>query len=44
MVSLPKFGVFLSGKLNIAMENPPFEDVFPIGRGGFPLPAWFTGG
>ena len=24
---------------NIAMENPPFEDVFPIGKGGFPLPC-----
>ena len=20
------------------MENPPFEDVLPIGKGGFPLP------
>ena len=26
-------------KTNIAMENPPFEDVFPIGKGGFPLPG-----
>jgi len=24
---------------NIAMENPPFEDVFPIGKGEFPLPC-----
>ena len=22
---------------NIAMENPPILDVFPIGKGGFPL-------
>ena len=29
---------------NIAMENPAFEDVFPIGKGGFPLPDQFTGG
>jgi len=26
------------------MENPPFEDVFPIGKGGIPLPDQFTGG
>ena len=24
-------------KINMAMENPPFEDVFPIERGDFPL-------
>ena len=27
------------GSTNIAMENPPFEDVFPIGKGEFPLPC-----
>ena len=26
-----------SGKLNIAMENGPFEEVFPIEHGDFPL-------
>ena len=29
---------------NIAMENPPFEDVFPIQDGDFPLLCLFTGG
>ena len=29
---------------NIAMENPPFEDVFPIENGDFPLLCLFTGG
>jgi len=24
-----------SPKTNMAMENPPFEDVFPIEKGGF---------
>ena len=27
-----------SGKYNIAMENPAFEDAFPVAKGGFPLP------
>ena len=31
-------------KSNIAMENPPFEDVFPIQDGDFPLLCLFTGG
>ena len=26
------------------MENPPFEDVFPIESGDFPLLCLFTGG
>ena len=26
------------------MENPPFEDVFPIENGDFPLLCLFTGG
>jgi len=26
------------------MENPPFEDVFPIQDGDFPLLCLFTGG
>ena len=26
------------------MENPSFEDVFPIGEVGFRLPGEFTGG
>ena len=26
-------------KTNMAMENPPFEDVFPIENGDFPLPC-----
>ena len=26
------------------MENGPFEDVFPIENGDFPLLCWFTGG
>jgi len=26
------------------MENPPFEDVFPIQNGDFPLLCLFTGG
>ena len=26
------------------MENPPFEDVFPIQDGDFPLLSLFTGG
>jgi len=25
-------------KTNRALENPPFEDVFPIENGDFPLP------
>ena len=29
---------------NIAMENPPFEDVFPIQDEDFPLLCLFTGG
>ena len=33
-----------SGNLNMAMENPPFEDVFPIQDGDFPLLCLFTGG
>ena len=33
-----------SGRTNIAMENPPFEDVFPIQDGDFPLLCLFTGG
>ena len=28
-----------SGKTNIAMENGPFEDVFPIEIGDIPLPC-----
>ncbi len=24
-------------KTNMAMENPPFEDVFPIENGDFPM-------
>jgi len=28
----------------MAMENPPFEDVFPIQDGDFPLLCLFTGG
>ena len=28
----------------MAMENKPFEDVFPIENGDFPLLYWFTGG
>ena len=24
-------------KTNMTMENPPFEDVLPFGKGGFPL-------
>ena len=30
--------------LTYAMENPPFEDVFPIQDGDFPLLCLFTGG
>ena len=26
------------------MEHPPFEDVYPIGKGEFLLPSLFTGG
>lgn len=37
--------LLLSGKYNIAMENPAFEDAFPVGKGGFPLPilqpSWY---
>ena len=29
---------------NMAMEIPPFEDVFPIENGDFPLLCQFTGG
>ena len=29
---------------SMAMENPPFEDVFPIQDGDFPLLCLFTGG
>ena len=29
---------------DIAMENPPFEDVFPIQDGDFPLLCLFTRG
>ncbi len=25
------------------MQHLPFEDAFPIGKGGFPLPCWFAG-
>ena len=28
---------------NMAMENGPFEDAFPIEHGDFPLPCSFTG-
>ena len=28
----------------MALENPPFEDVFPIQDGDFPLLCLFTGG
>ena len=28
-------------KTNMTMENPPFEDVFPIGNGDFPMSCWF---
>ena len=35
---------FTPRKINIAMENPPFEDVFPIQDGDFPLLCLFTGG
>ncbi len=27
----------------MAMENEPFEDVFPIENGDFALLCWFTG-
>ena len=33
-----------SGKTNIAMGNPPVQDVSPIQNGGFPLLCWFTRG
>ena len=38
-------GMFITlRESNIAMENPPFEDVFPIENGDFPLLCLFTGG
>ena len=30
-------------KTNMAMEHPPFEDVFPIEDGDFILPCQFSG-
>ena len=30
------FGVSTPSKTNMAMENPPFEDVFPVEHGDFP--------
>ena len=35
---------FTLRKTNMTMENPPFEDVFPIEHGDFPLPCQFTKG
>ena len=29
--------------LDMEVQNPPFEDVFPIGNGAFPLPCSFWG-
>ena len=46
--TLPWDGMFLVAvfyplytlwEANIAMEHPRFEDAFPIGKGGFPLPC-----
>ena len=34
--------VIHSGKLTWQMENPPFEDVFPIEHGDIPLLCSFT--
>ena len=30
-------------KSNMTMENPPFEDVFPIENGDFPMSCYFSG-
>ena len=35
--------LFTLRQTNIATENPRFVDIFPIGKGGFPLPCSFTG-
>ena len=32
-----------SSTLRMAMNTPPFVDVFSIEDGDFPLPCWFTG-
>jgi len=32
-------------KCGLTMENPPFEDLFPLENGDIqPLPCWFTRG
>ena len=34
-LSPKEFQIYLPRKTNMTMENPPFEDAFPIGHGGF---------
>ena len=35
--------IVTSPKTNMSMENPPFEDVFPIENRDFPTPNLFSG-
>ena len=30
-------------KTNMTIKHPPFEDVFPVENGDFPMSCWFSG-
>ena len=34
---------YLPQKTNMTLQNPPFEDAFPIENGDFPMSCYFSG-